>query len=82
LVRQPEPKGQRLILLIDRDSFTVIKGTGYKIFTGLTQGMVKVLRDPEGGPQKEQATASSPASVESGSGGGVARLPLPQNKVN
>jgi hypothetical protein len=62
LDRQPEPKGQRLILLIDRDSLTVIKGTGYKIFTGLTQGTVKVLRDPEAGPQKEQVAASSPPS--------------------
>jgi hypothetical protein len=78
LVRQPEPKGQRLILLIDRDSLTAIKGMGYKIFTGLTQGTVKVLRDPEVGRQKEQATAPSPASMESGSGGeGAARPPSP-----
>jgi hypothetical protein len=27
LVRQPEPKSQRLILLIDRESLTAIKGT-------------------------------------------------------
>jgi hypothetical protein len=78
LVRQPEPKGQRLILLIDRDSLTAIKGTGYKIFMGLTQGTVKVLRDPEAGPQKEQVTATSPESMEPGSGGeGAARPPSP-----
>jgi hypothetical protein len=81
LVRQPEPKGQRLILLIDRDSLTAIKGTGYKIFTGLTQGKVKVLRDPEAGPQKEQATASSPESMESGSGGEGAGRPPPPGQV-
>jgi hypothetical protein len=33
--KQSEPKGQRLILLIDRDSLVVIKKTGYKIITGL-----------------------------------------------
>jgi hypothetical protein len=82
LVRQPEPKGQRLILLIDQDSLTANKGTGYKIFTGLTQGTVKVLRDPEVGPQKEQANASSPASMESGSGGkGAARPPPPGQEL-
>jgi hypothetical protein len=47
---QPEPKDQRLILLIDRDSLTVIKETGYKIFTGLPQGTVKVLCDSEAIP--------------------------------
>jgi hypothetical protein len=69
LDRQPEPKGQRLILLIDWDTLTVIKGTRCEIFTGLTQGTVKVLRDPKAGPQKEQVAVSSPASSESGSGG-------------
>jgi hypothetical protein len=80
LVRQPELKGQRLILLIDWDSLTAIKGTGYKIFRGLTQGTVKVLRDPEAGPQKEQATATSPESMESDPGGeeGAARPPSPR----
>jgi hypothetical protein len=47
LDKQSEPKGQRLILHIDWDSYTSIKRTGHKIFTGLTQGTVKVLRDPE-----------------------------------
>jgi hypothetical protein len=31
LDKQSEPKGQRLILLVDRDSLTAIKRTGYKI---------------------------------------------------
>jgi hypothetical protein len=44
---QPEPKGQRLILHIDRDSLVTIRKTGNKIFTGLSQGIVKVLKDPE-----------------------------------
>jgi hypothetical protein len=47
LGRQSEPKGQRLILHIDRDSLVAIQKTGYKIFTGLSQGTVKVLKDPE-----------------------------------
>jgi hypothetical protein len=72
---QPELKGQRLILLIDRDSLTVIKETGYKIFTGLAQGTIKVLRDPEAGLPKEEVAAVSPASTESGSGGELAAMP-------
>jgi hypothetical protein len=81
LVRQPEPKGQRLILLTDWDSLTAIKGTGYKIFMGLTQGTVKVLRDPEAEPQKEQTTTSSPASMQSGSGGKKRLDPPPLGQV-
>jgi hypothetical protein len=67
---QSEPKGQRLILLIDWDSLTAIKMTGYKIFTGLSQGIVKVLKDPEAQHQKEGVvldTASS-KSVSEGEG--------------
>jgi hypothetical protein len=41
LVKQSEPKGQRLILHIDRDSYTSIKKTGYRIFKGLSQGTLK-----------------------------------------
>jgi hypothetical protein len=41
LDKQSEPKGQRLILFIDWDSYTSIKRTGHKIFTGLSQGTVK-----------------------------------------
>jgi hypothetical protein len=52
---QSEPKGQGLIFLIDRDSLTVIKRIGYKIFTGLSQGTVKVLKDPEA-EQKEEVS--------------------------
>jgi hypothetical protein len=33
--KQAEPKGQSLILVIDWDSLLVIKGTSYRIFTGL-----------------------------------------------
>jgi hypothetical protein len=31
----------------DGDSYTIIQRTGYKIFSGLSQGTVKVLDDPE-----------------------------------
>jgi hypothetical protein len=45
---------------------------GYKIFTGLSQGIVKVLKDPEAQHQEgelEQNIASS-ESVSRGGGGG------------
>lgn len=45
LNKQLELKGQRLILLIDQDSLSAIKRAGYKIFTGLSQGTVKVIED-------------------------------------
>ena len=54
--KQSELKGQRLILLIDRDSHNFIRRTGYKIFTGLSQGTVKVLDDPEVRHQTEPVT--------------------------
>jgi hypothetical protein len=44
LDKQTEPKGQRLILHIDRGSFLALKRTRYKIFTRISQGTVKVLR--------------------------------------
>jgi hypothetical protein len=51
LDRLPQLKGQRLILLIDGDPFKIIKETSYKIFTGLTQGTIKILSDYETGPK-------------------------------
>jgi hypothetical protein len=62
LGRQSEPKGQRLFLHIDRDSLVTIQKSGYKIFTGLSQGIVKVLKDPE--MQKE---GGAPSFASSGS---------------
>jgi hypothetical protein len=56
------PKGQRLILHIDRDSLVAVQETGYEICTRLSQGIVKVLRDPE--VQKEE-TAPHIESSES-----------------
>jgi hypothetical protein len=47
LDKQSETKGQRLIMHIDRDSLVTIRSTGNKISTGLSQGTVKVLKDPE-----------------------------------
>jgi hypothetical protein len=51
--KQYEPKGQSLILRIDLDSPTAIKSTGYKIFTGLSQGTIEVIKYPEAQHQKE-----------------------------
>jgi hypothetical protein len=56
----------RLILFIDRDSYISIKRTGHRIFTGLSQGTVKVLRDPEA--QNRQEDIESSKSVSEGEG--------------
>jgi hypothetical protein len=76
LGRQSEPKGQRLILHREGNSLVAIQKTGYKIFTVLSQGTVKVLKDPE--VQKEQ-TAQNIASSESGSEGEGDRMPTPSD---
>jgi hypothetical protein len=78
LDNRPEPKGQRLILHIDWDSFLFTKRTRYKIFTGLSQGTVKVLRDPEAQHQKEEAAVLNAASSEFVSEGKEMEHPLPQ----
>jgi hypothetical protein len=67
LDKQPELKGQRLILLIDRDSYNTIKRTGYKILTGLLEGTIKVLHDPEA--QHQEEAVADTASLASGSKG-------------
>jgi hypothetical protein len=66
LDKQSKPKGQRLLLFIDQDSYTTIKSTRQKIFTGLSQGTVKVLKDPEAKHQQEAIpdTASSKSVSE------------------
>jgi hypothetical protein len=64
LDRQSEPKGLRLILLIDRGSNNILKATGYKILTGLSEGTIKVLHDPEA---KHQEAVVDTASLASGS---------------
>jgi hypothetical protein len=62
LNRQPELKGQGLILLIEPDSLKAIEETEYKIFTGLTHGTIKVLIGPEAKSKQEEDAAMSPAS--------------------
>jgi hypothetical protein len=52
LGKQSEPRGQRLFLHIDRDSLVTMQKTGNKIFTGLSQGIIKGperSRDAKGG---------------------------------
>jgi hypothetical protein len=58
--RQSEPKGHRLILNIDRDSHVAIQKTEYKIFTGLSQETVQILKDPEA--QKKESTPNTESS--------------------
>jgi hypothetical protein len=68
LGKQSKPKGQRLIMHIDRDSLATIRSTGNKIFTGLSQGTVKVLKDPEASTTDVllDATSLKSASEEEG----------------
>jgi hypothetical protein len=61
LDKQAEPKGQRHILYTDQ----AIKRTGYKIFTGLSQGTLMDLKDPEAQHQKEEGAVPNTASSES-----------------
>ena len=63
-----EPFGRRLILLVDRDSAKIIKGTGYKIFTGLSEGTFKVLSDPKE-EIRGQASRGRPRAVDTGTEG-------------
>jgi hypothetical protein len=64
LNKQPEPKGLRLILFIDRDSYATIRRTGHRIFTGLSQGTVKVPRDPKARKQQDIESSKSVAEGE------------------
>jgi hypothetical protein len=66
LDKQSESKGQRLILFIDHDSYTTIQRTGNEIYTGLSQGNVKVLNDPE--VQHRAEPVSETNSVSEGDG--------------
>jgi hypothetical protein len=63
-----EPLGRRLIHLVDRDSAKIIKGTGYKIFTGLSEGNFKVLSNPEE-EIRGQASRGRPRAVDTGTEG-------------
>jgi hypothetical protein len=74
--RQSEPKGQRLILHIDRDSLVAIQKTRYKIFTGLSQGTVKVLMDSEVQKEETAPNIASSDSVSEGEGDGT---PIPSD---
>jgi hypothetical protein len=71
LGRQSEPKGQRLFLHIDRDSLVIIQKTGYKIFTGLSQGVFKVLKGPEMQKQGGPPSIASSGSASGGKGDGT-----------
>jgi hypothetical protein len=75
LDKQSEPKGLRFILLINRDSYNIIKRTGYKILTGLLEGMIKVLHDPEA--QHQEEAVADTASLASGSEGKEDDTPIP-----
>jgi hypothetical protein len=77
LNKQLEPKGQRLILLVDRDSTSAIKETGYRVFTGLSEGIFKVLHDPEDTTSRGRETVVGISAPSSGAEeGGTYRYSL------
>jgi hypothetical protein len=61
LDKQPETTGQRPILLIEWDSLSAIKRTGYMIFTGLSEGTIKGLKEAQ--PQKEGVVLNTASSI-------------------
>jgi hypothetical protein len=71
LCRQSEPKGQRLFLHIDRDSLETIQNSGYKIFTGLSHEIVRVLNDPEMQKEGGSPRIASSGSASEGEGDGT-----------
>ena len=71
-----EPLGRRLILLVDWDSAKIINGTGYKIYTGLSEGTFKVLSDPER-EIRGRASRERPQAVDTGTGGRLETAPPP-----
>jgi hypothetical protein len=65
LKKETEPKGLRLILFIDRDSYISIRRT----FTGFSQEIVEVHRDPEAPNQQETVPdTESSKSISEGKG--------------
>jgi hypothetical protein len=76
LDKQSDPKGQRLILHIYQDSFVAIKKTVYKMFTGLSQGTVTVLKDPEAQKGGVAPNIAFSKSVSEGEGD---RTPTPSD---
>jgi hypothetical protein len=81
LGRQSEPKGQRLIVHIDRESLMAIQQTGYKIFTGLSQRTVKVLKDPEAQNEETAPSIASSESVSEGEGDGTPTPPDAREEI-
>jgi hypothetical protein len=53
----------------------MIKRTGYKILTGLSEGMIKVLHDPEA--QHQEEAVADTASLASRSEGKGDDTPIP-----
>jgi hypothetical protein len=80
LDKQSEPKSQRLILHIDWDSFVDIQNTGYKIFTGFSQGTVNVLKDSEA--QKEEGIVQTQDPQNRCLRGGEMEHPLRQTTAD
>jgi hypothetical protein len=80
LHKRSEAKGQRLILFIERDSYTTIQRTGNKIYTGLSQGTVRVLNDPDVRNRAEPVSETN--SVSEGAGDEIPIPPDDQSKAD
>jgi hypothetical protein len=54
--------------------------TGYKVFTGPTEGIFKVLSDPSGNPKQEkEPVKKSPATTTSGNKAGGTAVHTPSD---
>ena len=62
--RQPDPKGQRLILLMDKKSAELITSLGLAAYTGVDRGQFKILSDP--GNKTGQETNLDEAAAKEG----------------
>jgi hypothetical protein len=75
LDQRPEPKGQQVILIVDRDSAKFVKETGYSVFTWLSEVTFKVLSDPSEDKKRGKETSVRPASSATGEGAGLLLMP-------
>jgi hypothetical protein len=55
--------------------------TGYKVFTGPTEGTFKVLSDPSGNPKQEKEPVKSPATTTSGNKDGGTAVHTPSDNL-
>jgi hypothetical protein len=80
LGKQSKPKGQRLILLTDRDSLTAIKRWDTRFLQDSHRELLpKVLKDPKAQHQKEGGVVLDTASLKLVSEGEGDDIPTPSD---